>query len=76
MLSRGDILKEVWGYRHEVVSRTVDTHILELRKRLEVDAADPQLILTVRRTGYRIAMSIGSEAHLPNVRIASESRSA
>ena len=76
VLSRGDILKEVWGYRHEVVSRTVDTHILELRKKLEADAADPQLIITVRRTGYRLAMGSGAEAHLPNVRMASESRSA
>ena len=75
VLSRGDILKEVWGYRHEVVSRTVDTHILELRKKLEVDAADPQLILTVRRTGYRLAMGNGAETRLPNVRMA-ESRSA
>jgi DNA-binding response OmpR family regulator len=55
-ISRTDILKEVWGYRHEVVTRTVDTHILELRKKLEVDAADPKLIVTVRRTGYRLAM--------------------
>ena len=55
-LSRVDILKEVWGYRHEVVTRTVDTHILELRKKLEVDAADPKMIVTVRRTGYRLQM--------------------
>ena len=76
VLSRGDILKEVWGYRHEVVSRTVDTHILELRKKLEADAADPQLIVTVRRTGYRLAMGpTAIEARLPNVRMA-ESRSA
>ncbi len=76
VLSRGDILKEVWGYRHEVVSRTVDTHILELRKKLEVDAADPQLIVTVRRTGYRLAMGpTAAETRLPNVRMV-ESRSA
>ena len=55
-ISRVDILKEVWGYRHEVVTRTVDTHILELRKKLEIDAADPKLIVTVRRTGYRLQM--------------------
>jgi two-component system alkaline phosphatase synthesis response regulator PhoP len=60
-VSRVDILKEVWGYRHEVVTRTVDTHILELRKKLEVDAADPKLIVTVRRTGYRLAMD-GTES--------------
>ena len=65
-VSRVDILKEVWGYRHEVVTRTVDTHILELRKKLEADAADPKLIVTVRRTGYRLAMNApgdGEHAH-------------
>ena len=56
VVSRADILKEVWGYRHEVVSRTVDTHILELRKKLEEHGADPKLIVTVRRTGYRLAI--------------------
>jgi DNA-binding response OmpR family regulator len=60
-ISRVDILKEVWGYRHEVVTRTVETHILELRKKLEVDAADPKLIVTVRRTGYRLAMESPSQ---------------
>jgi DNA-binding response OmpR family regulator len=58
-----------------VVSRTVDTHNHELRKKLAVDAADPQLIVTVRRTGYRLAMGAG-EPRLPNVRMAPESRSA
>jgi DNA-binding response OmpR family regulator len=37
-----------------VVSRTVDTHILELRKKLERDPAHPRHILTVRKTGYRL----------------------
>jgi DNA-binding response OmpR family regulator len=54
--SRGELLEEVWGYSGEVYSRTVDTHVAELRRKLEDNAADPQHILTVRKTGYRIQL--------------------
>jgi DNA-binding response OmpR family regulator len=37
-----------------VVSRTVDTHIRQLRQKLENDAEAPRLILTVRKAGYRL----------------------
>lgn len=53
--SREELLKEVWGYGEAVVSRTVDTHMAELRRKLEADPALPRHLLTVRRTGYRIA---------------------
>jgi DNA-binding response OmpR family regulator len=52
--SRGELLEEVWGYSGEVYSRTVDTHVAELRRKLEANAAEPRHILTVRKTGYRI----------------------
>jgi Response regulators consisting of a CheY-like receiver domain and a winged-helix DNA-binding domain len=52
--SRADLLEEVWGYSGEVYSRTVDTHVAELRRKLEDNAAEPRHILTVRKTGYRI----------------------
>jgi two-component system, OmpR family, alkaline phosphatase synthesis response regulator PhoP len=52
--SRAELLEEVWGYSGEVYSRTVDTHIAELRRKLEANAANPRHILTVRKTGYRI----------------------
>jgi two-component system alkaline phosphatase synthesis response regulator PhoP len=55
--TRGELLEEVWGYSDEVYSRTVDTHVAELRRKLEENAADPRHILTVRKTGYRIALS-------------------
>jgi len=54
--SRAELLEEVWGYSGEVYSRTVDTHVAELRRKLEDNAADPRHILTVRKTGYRIQM--------------------
>ena len=52
--TRHELLREVWGHQAQVVSRTVDTHILELRKKLERDPARPRHILTVRKTGYRL----------------------
>ncbi|HEX2779332.1 MAG TPA: response regulator transcription factor [Gemmatimonadaceae bacterium] len=53
--TRTELLREVWGYDPAVVSRTVDTHVAELRRKLEHDPANPRHILTVRKTGYRIA---------------------
>jgi len=52
--SRTELLTEVWGYRASVLSRTVDTHVAELRSKLEQDAAQPKHILTVRKAGYRL----------------------
>ncbi|MGH7720351.1 MAG: response regulator transcription factor [Gemmatimonadaceae bacterium] len=54
VISRLELLKQVWGYQAAVVSRTVDTHIAELRRKLEDDPAHPRHILTVRKAGYRI----------------------
>ena len=52
--SRHELMREVWGHQAAVVSRTVDTHILELRKKLERDPTRPRHILTVRKSGYRL----------------------
>ena len=52
--TRLDLLREVWGYSAQVVSRTVDTHVAELRRKLEDDPARPRHILTVRKVGYRL----------------------
>lgn len=52
--SRLELLREVWGHRAAVVTRTVDTHIAELRRKLEDDPASPRHILTVRKVGYRL----------------------
>ncbi len=54
VVSRSDLLKRVWGFRTAVMSRTVDTHIVELRRKLEDDPSNPRHILTVRKTGYRL----------------------
>jgi two-component system, OmpR family, alkaline phosphatase synthesis response regulator PhoP len=52
--SRMELLREVWGYSAEVLSRTVDTHVAELRRKLEADPGEPRHILTVRKAGYRL----------------------
>jgi two-component system, OmpR family, alkaline phosphatase synthesis response regulator PhoP len=54
VVSRLQLMREVWGYSAAVVSRTVDTHIAELRRKLEENPAAPRHILTVRKTGYRL----------------------
>lgn len=54
VISRLELLQEVWGYTDDVVTRTVDTHVAELRRKLEDDPAMPRHILTVRKAGYRI----------------------
>jgi DNA-binding response OmpR family regulator len=51
--SRNELLRAVWGYSASVVSRTVDTHVAELRRKLEQDAAAPRHILTVWKVGYK-----------------------
>ncbi len=50
---RVELLTEVWGYGAFVMSRTVDTHIAELRRKLEIDPANPRHIVTVWKVGYR-----------------------
>lgn len=52
--SRHELQKEVWGYKAVIMSRTVDTHIAELRRKLENDSSDPDHILTVYKAGYRL----------------------
>ncbi|HWF92624.1 MAG TPA: response regulator transcription factor [Terriglobales bacterium] len=52
-LSRDRLLEDVWGYEHFPTTRTVDTHILRLRQKVEPKPDDPRYILTVHGTGYK-----------------------
>lgn len=63
--TRLELMRAVWGYSAAVVTRTVDTHIFELRKKLEADPARPQHIVTVRGCGYRLD---GLEGSTPDPR--------
>ncbi|HSP15860.1 MAG TPA: helix-turn-helix domain-containing protein [Thermoanaerobaculia bacterium] len=54
VVSRLELIKDVWGYADSVITRTIDTHIAELRRKLEDDPSSPRHILTVRKVGYRL----------------------
>ena len=52
-VERDDLLRDVWGYRGGVVTRSVDNTILRLRAKIEPDPARPRHVLTVQGVGYR-----------------------
>lgn len=54
-VSREELLREIWGV-DGAVSRTLDTHVNRLRKKLEPDPAHPRFLLTVHGVGYRLAV--------------------
>jgi DNA-binding response OmpR family regulator len=53
VLSRDKLLDAVWGYQGSPLTRTVDTHIAKLRKKIEDNPNDPRHIVTVHRVGYK-----------------------
>jgi DNA-binding response OmpR family regulator len=53
VISRDELLKKVWGYENYPSTRTVDNHILNLRKKLELEPADPKHFHTVHCAGYK-----------------------
>jgi two-component system alkaline phosphatase synthesis response regulator PhoP len=55
VLSRDELLHEVWGYKSIPLTRTVDVHIAWLRQKIEDDPKNPQYIVTVHGQGYRFA---------------------
>jgi DNA-binding response OmpR family regulator len=55
VIPRAQLLERVWGYPSSVLTRTIDTHVAELRRKLERDPSQPEHILTVRSIGYRLA---------------------
>ena len=53
VVSRDDLLDKIWGYEKYPTTRTIDNHILKLRKKIEIDPNHPRHILTVYGGGYR-----------------------
>jgi DNA-binding response OmpR family regulator len=53
VISREELLNEVWGYQSYPTTRTVDNHILKLRQKLETDPANPVHFRTVHGAGYK-----------------------
>jgi len=57
VISREELLNEVWGYENYPTTRTVDNHILRLRQKLEPDPANPRFFLTIHGAGYKFTTS-------------------
>jgi DNA-binding response OmpR family regulator len=53
VVSREELLNEVWGYHNYPSTRTVDNHVLRLRQKLELDPAAPRFLTTVHGAGYK-----------------------
>ena len=62
VFSRSKLLEATDLGVYEGVERTVDVHIHNLRKKIEVDPTNPQFIITVFGVGYRFVNSLGSSA--------------
>jgi len=53
VVSREELLNDVWGYQNYPSTRTVDNHILRLRQKLETNPAEPRFLLTMHGAGYK-----------------------
>ena len=53
VVARDQLLDAVWGYDTIPFTRTVDTHVAKLRKKIEDSPSDPRHIITVHRLGYK-----------------------
>ena len=56
MVSRHDLLQNVWGYDEDITTRTVDNFIARLRQKVEENANQPKIILTVHGSGYKLVI--------------------
>ena len=55
--SRFELINRVRGYEFEGYERTVDSHVKNLRRKIEDDPANPEIILTVLGGGYRLGLA-------------------
>ena len=60
LLSRDHLLNKIWGLNTEVDTRTVDTHVSRLRKKLKLDGSQGWKLVPVYGVGYRVERSDGS----------------
>jgi len=62
VIDRRELFERVWGINpNGIETRTVDMHVARLREKIEDDPAKPQIILTVRGVGYRLAETVVTE---------------
>ncbi|MGA8037517.1 MAG: response regulator transcription factor [Candidatus Acidiferrales bacterium] len=62
VITRQELLNEVWGYENYPTTRTVDNHILRIRQKLEPDPATPRYFLTMHGSGYKFVPGDASAA--------------
>ena len=55
VLSRQTLLERVWDHGYFGDQRIVDVHVRRVRTKIEVDASEPRLLVTVRGLGYKLA---------------------
>ncbi len=58
VISREELMEVVWGYTSNVNTRTLDMHIVRLRKKIEVNADKPKYLITVRGMGYKFISTL------------------
>ena len=54
IIERGILLKEIWGVDNEPMNRSVDNHVVSLRRKIENDPTKPKHIVTVHGFGYKL----------------------
>ncbi|NMD40038.1 MAG: winged helix-turn-helix domain-containing protein, partial [Deltaproteobacteria bacterium] len=54
IVTRGELLKNVWGLDPDIETRTVDTFISRIRRYIEQDPSRPEHIISIRGKGYRL----------------------
>jgi DNA-binding response OmpR family regulator len=61
VFTRAQLLEAVAGFEHYALERTIDMHVSNLRRKIELDPADPQHLLTVKGRGYKLAEGAAPE---------------
>jgi two-component system response regulator MtrA len=56
VINRDELMMVVWGYNSDVNTRTLDMHIVRLRKKIETNPEHPMLLQTVRGIGYKFVL--------------------
>lgn len=56
VISRDELIKNVWNYNNEMTTRTIDNFVVKLRQKIELSPNEPHLILTVHGVGYKMVM--------------------
>ena len=62
MFTRQQLLDAVAGFEHYALERTIDMHVMNVRRKIEDDPGRPQHLLTVKGRGYKLADHVDAEA--------------